>query len=135
MSVAYLTGVLDDGTDYQDPAVPLNPRTALELTQGCSTTVRMTVINPGGVPISQVGTLLLTIKKRPQDYPALASIIGAWTPQNGPGTCEFTIGPTTLAGQEWGLYCYDVRLSQAGAQNLIMPTSPCRLAPAVSEGL
>jgi hypothetical protein len=133
MSVAYLTGVLDDGTDYLDPAVPLNPRTTLELTQGVSTTVRMTIINPGGVPVAANGTLRLTIKKRPQDVPAIASIIGAWAPQNGPGACEFAIGPTTLAGQDWGLYCYDVRLTQAGVQNLVMPTSPCRLAPAVSE--
>lgn len=133
MAVVYITGVLDDGTTVQDPAVPTNPRVALSLTQGCSTTLRLSIVNPAGVPVPSTGTLVLTVKKRPQDYPPLATIAGAWDTSAGAGIAQFDIAPTTLQGSEWGRYCYDIRLSQGpGTQNLVIPTSPLLLLPAVS---
>jgi len=134
MAVIYLTGVLEDGTTVRSPAVPSNPRVALELTQDCSATLRLTVVNPAGVPVPSTGTLALTIKKRPQDIPAVAIISGAWDGSAGPGVAQFDIPPSALHGYEWGRYCYDIRLSQgAGTQNLVIPTSPLQLLPAVSS--
>ena len=136
MAVIYLTGVLEDGTRRDEMLVPANPRTTLELTQDCSTTIRLTVVNPAGVPVPSTGTLLLTIKKRPQDQPAIVAISGAWDGSSGPGIAQFDITPNALHGYEWGRYCYDIRLSQgAGTQNLVMPTSPVLLMPAVSASL
>lgn len=132
MAVIYLTGVLEDGTTVRDPAVPVNPRVALELTQECSARIRLTVTNPAGVPVPSSGSLILTVKKRPQDIPALATVSGSWDGSFGPGVAQFDVSPTTLRGLEWGRYCYDIRLSQGGTQNLVIPTSPLQLLPAVS---
>lgn len=132
MAVVYLTGVLEDGTTVRSPAVPTNPRVALELTQDCSATLRLTVVNPAGVPVPSTGTLIFTVKKRPQDQPPLLSLTGQWDGSGGPGIAQFDIAPTALHGCEWGRYCYDIRLSQAGTQNLLIPTSPLLLLPAVS---
>lgn len=131
MAVIYLTGVLDDGVTVRDPAVPVNPRVLLEITQECSARVVVRVVNPGGVPIPTqgAGTFLLTVKKRPQDLPALATLTGTTGPEN---VVEFTFAASTLRGVPWGRYCYDIRLSQGAEQNLLIPTSPLQLLPAVS---
>jgi hypothetical protein len=130
MALVYILGVLDDGTKLA-PWVPENPRMALQVTQEVSTVVHMEVVNRAGVPMptTEGATYTLTMKKRPQDIPALITVTG--TPK-GPNIVEFAFAPSTARNLEWGRYCYDIRMAQGGEANLLIPTSPFLLQPAVS---
>lgn len=131
MAVVNLIGVLEDGTRLV-PGVPENPRAALQITQDSATIVRVSITNPAGVPVDSTGTLTLTVKKRPQDIPALLQVAGTWATTLGQGIAEFGFATTALRHVEWGRYCYDVRLAVGGDSNLVIPTSPLLLQPAVS---
>lgn len=131
MAVAYLTGVLEDGTPLAD-GVPANPRAELRVPQGGTLQVFLRATSRGGVPVSpDAGTLTLTVKKQPGNQPPLAQLAGTWVPFTGPGVAVFTFTPSTLPGVEWGRYVYDVRLTNGGTVNFLVPASPLILQPAV----
>lgn len=131
MAVLYLAGVLFDGSPSTDPAVPLNPRMALEIIQGTSNQIVCRITNPAGVPAVPVGDLMLTVKQKPGDESALAALDGTWTPLLGPGTAVFSWTPTTMGYSPWGRYVYDVKLVNGDDVSVIIPASSFHLAPAV----
>lgn len=131
MAVIYLTGVYEDGVTPRAPWVPENVRQELALTQATSNQIIIQVSNPGGVPVAALGELILTVKQKPQDEPALARLVGTWTPMLGAGTAMFTWPRLTMDGQPWGRYVYDVKWVNGSEVNVVIPASPFRLAPAV----
>lgn len=131
MAVLYLTGVLQDGSPANDPAVPVNPRMCLEAIQGTSNQIVCRIVTPSGNPVAPVGTLTLTVKQKPGDEMSLASLEGVWTPLLGPGTAIFSWASTTMRTLPWGWYTYDVKLTNGTDVNVVLPLSPFRLAPAV----
>lgn len=130
MAVIYLTGVVEDGTSLA-ASVPANPRVELALTQGSSNQVVMRVVTSGGVPVPPVGVLTLTVAQKPGDFPPLAQLTGTWTPMLGPGTAVFGWAKSTMLGNAWGRYLYDVRLSNGEEMSFVVPSSPFRLMPAI----
>ena len=131
MATLYLTGVLEDGTTHRSPSVPENPRVELSIIQHSSAEVIVRIVNPAGTPVDSTGTATLTIKQKPQDGETLASLVGAWATDLGPGVARFTWLPTTMNYNPWGRYIYDVKLVVGSAVNYVVPASPFRLAPAV----
>lgn len=128
MAVAYLTGVLENGTQPRPSTTPVNDRQMLSVTQGASTQVRVRVTDAAGVPITE-GTLTLIVGRAPGDV--LSGLTGQWAPLLGVGVAVFTILPGTFVNLTWGRYIYDVRLQRAGAIDFIVPASPLILQPAV----
>lgn len=131
MAVLYLTGVLFDGSPAIDPSVPHNPRMELEIIQGTSNQIVCRITNPTGDPVAPVGDVILAVKQKPGDEPALAYLEGTWTPMLGPGTAVLSWPATTMRFQAWGRYVYDVRLVNGSEVNMLIPASPFRLSPAV----
>ena len=131
MAVLYLWGVLEDGTTIRSPAVPANPRAELSIIQHSSAEVVLRITNPAGLPVDSTGTVMLTIKQKPQDGETLASLTGAWAPELGPGVARFTWLPATMNYNPWGRYIYDIKLTVGSEVNYVVPASPFRLAPAV----
>ena len=129
MAVLYLTGVLEDGTTERSPLVPPNPRTALEINQHSTAQIVVRITNPANIPIPSEGTLVLAVKQKPQDEPALAQLTGTWTPLLGPGVAMFSWPKTTMQTMPWGKYVYDVKLTKDGEVNVVVPLSPLHLAP------
>ncbi len=66
MAVLYLSGVLEDGSN-RSPLVPVNPRAELEVIQHTSAQIIVRVTDPANMPISSTGTMVLTVKQKPQD--------------------------------------------------------------------
>lgn len=130
MAVTYLTGVVEDGSE-RAIWVPANPRVELSAIQGTTNQFVIQVVSPGGVPVPAVGELILTIKQKPQDEPALARLVGTWTPMLGAGTAILSWASTTMRDNPWGRYVYDVRLVNGSDVQVVIPASPFRLAPAV----
>lgn len=128
MAVAYLTGVLEDGTQPRPRTLPTNNRQTLTVTQGQTTQVIVTVTTSAGVPVT-TGAVTLAIGRAPGDV--LVGLTGQWAPLLGAGTAVFTIHAGTLVNLPWGRYIYDVALDQSGVRNWIVPASPLVLAPAV----
>lgn len=131
MAVLYLSGVLEDGVTVRDPSVPINPRQSLEIIQHTTNQIVIQVTNPGGVPLPAVGELILTVKQKPQDEPALARLVGTWTPMLGAGKAIFSWTILTMRDVPWGWYTYDVRLVNGAEVNIVIPASPFRLSPTV----
>lgn len=131
MAVLYLIGVLEDGVTPRSPEVPENVRQELAITQATTAQVILAAMNPGGVPLPPVGELILTVKQKPQDEPALARLVGTWTPMLGAGKAIFSWTTSTMAGLPWGRYVYDVKLVNGPEVDVLVPASPFRLAPAV----
>ena len=131
MAVIYMTGVLEDGTTPRAAWLPVNTRAELALIQATSSQLVIQVTNPGGVPVPAVGELILTIKQKPQDEPALVRLVATWTPMLGAGTAIFSWTSTTMRDSAWGRYVYDVRLVNGSEVNMVIPASPFRLEPAV----
>lgn len=131
MAVIYLTGVYEDGVTPRAPWVPENVRQELALTQATSNQIIVQVTNPGGVPVTALGELILTVKQKPQDEPALARLVGTWTPMLGAGVALFSWTRLTMDGQAWGRYVYDVKWVNGSEVNVVVPASPFRLVPAV----
>ena len=129
----FLVGVLEDGTTVRDPLVPENPRQSLAFPQSETVRLVVRVTNPAGVPVPAEGTAVLTVKKRPQDYPPLASLTGTWDSSLGSGVLRFDVASTTFRGVEFGRYVYDVVVTSAlGARATVIPASPRTLLAAVS---
>lgn len=131
MAVLYLLGVLEDGVTPRSPEVPPNVRQELMITQASTAQVILAAMNPGGVPLPPVGELILTVKQKPQDEPALARLVGTWTPMLGAGKAIFSWTRTTMSGLPWGRYVYDVKLVNGTEVDILVPASPFVLAPAV----
>lgn len=131
MAVMYLLGVLEDGVTERAFGVPVNTRQELSIIQATSAQIVLNAVNPAGVALPAVGDLVLTIKQKPQDEPALARLEGTWTPMLGAGKAIFSWSRTTMAGLPWGRYVYDVRLVNGEEVNMLIPASPFILAPAV----
>lgn len=131
MAVLYLTGVLEDGNTERAPEVPVNPRQSLDVIQRTTNQIVLYATNPAGMPIPATGDLILTVKQKPQDEPALARLVGTWTPMLGAGKAIFSWTTATMADQPWGRYVYDVRLVNGSEVNMLIPASPFILSPAV----
>lgn len=131
MAVFYLAGVLEDGTTPRSPLVPVNPRAELEIIQHSSAQIIVRITNPANVPIPSTGTVVLTVKQKPQDGEALAQLTGTWVLSLGPGVAMFSWTPATMATPPWGRYAYDVKLTVGSEVNYVVPVSPFRLAPAL----
>ena len=131
MSVHYLSGVLEDGITSRSPLVPVNPRTSLEIIQHSSAQIIVRITNPANVPVPSTGAVVLTVKQKPQDEPALAQLAGVWTPLLGPGVAIFSWPKTTMQTVPWGRYAYDVKLTVGTDVNVVVPLSPLHLAPAL----
>lgn len=131
MSVVHLIGVLEDGTKPIDPSVPENPRVELALTKGTSAQIVLRAVTRSGLPVVPVGTMTLTVKQKPEDYPALAQLTGTWTPMLGAGTAVFTWTTSNMRDWAWGRYVYDVKLENGSEVDVLIPASPFRLMPAV----
>jgi hypothetical protein len=128
-----LVGVFEDGTTVRDPLVPENPRQSLAFPQSETVRVIVRVTNPAGVPVPPDGTPVLTVKKRPQDFPPLASLTGTWDSSLGSGVIRFDVASTTFRGVEFGRYVYDVVITGAlGERATVIPSSPLTLLAAVS---
>jgi hypothetical protein len=131
MAVLYLSGVLEDGTTPRSPLVPVNPRTELEIIQHSSAQIIVRITNPANVPVPSTGTVVLTVKQKPQDGEALAQLAGTWVPSLGPGVALFSWTPATMSTPPWGRYTYDIKLTVGTEVNYIVPASPFRLSPAL----
>lgn len=131
MAVIHLIGVLEDGTKPIDPSVPENPRVELAITKGTSTQLVLKAVTRSGVPLAPVGTMILTVKQKPEDAPALAQLTGTWTPMLGAGTAVFAWATSNMRDYAWGRYVYDVRLENGSEVNVLIPASPFRLTPMV----
>lgn len=127
MAMAFLTGVLEDGST-RGRMTPDNVRQTLAVTQGATTQVVVKIINAAGVPVTS-GDLALRVGRSPDDL--LTTLTGAWAPQLGAGTAIFTFQPITLSDVLWGRYVYDVRLIRSGAVDFVIPASPLVLQPAI----
>ena len=130
MAVLYLSGVLEDGTT-RSPLVPVNPRAELEIIQHTSAQIIVRVTDPANIPIPSTGTMVLTVKQKPQDEHTLAQLTGSWYPLLGPGVAMFSWVKTTMNNNPWGRYIYDVKLTVGSEVNVVIPASPFRLAPAL----
>lgn len=130
MAVLYLTGVLEDGSP-RSPSVPVNPRAALSIIHRSRAQVVIRITTSAGVPIPSEGSLVLTIKQKPQDAETLAQLVGTWTPDLGLGVAMFSWTPTTMNYSPWGRYVYDVKLTNGDAVDFVVPASPFRLEPAL----
>lgn len=119
-----LTGVLDDGTPYV-AGVPTNPRRAVTVVRGEDTTLQVRVVTPQGAAVdtSSPAVLVLTVKKRPQDYVAVATVTGTVAA----GVASFALTPAAFKNELPGLFCYDVWLTKAGARSAVVPLSPLHL--------
>ena len=127
-----LTGVVEDGSE-RDPSIPQNQTQSLAFPQGETLRVVVRITNPAGVPVPSEGTPTLTVKKRPQDYPPIVTLLGEWDALQGAGVAAFDVSSTTFRGVEFGRYVYDVVLvGGAGERTTAVPTSPLSLLAAVS---
>lgn len=131
MSVIHLIGVLEDGTKPIDPSVPENPRVELAIIKGTSCQIVLKAVTRSGVPVAPVGTMTLTVKQKPEDMPALAQLVGTWTPMLGAGTAVFTWAASAMRDYAWGRYVYDVKLANGAEVDVLIPASPFRLMAAV----
>lgn len=128
--VVYLKGLLNDGSN-PSPAHPVDPNTrqTLAFPQGGSVVVELKVVTPADFPIPQVGTLVLTAKKQPQQIPPFFTVYGDWAIAQ-PGTAMFRIRPADTRLMEFGRYCYDVWLVQDdGSRNQVVALSPLIIEP------
>lgn len=130
MAVLYLSGVLENGIT-RSPLVPTNSRMELEIIQHTTAQIIVRVTDPANMPIDSTGTLVLTVKQKPQDEMPLAQLTGSWYPLLGPGVAMFSWAKTTMNTLPWGRYIYDVKLTVGAEVNVVIPASPFRLAPAL----
>lgn len=130
MAVLYLSGVLENGIT-RSPLVPVNSRMELEIIQHSSAQIIVRVTDPANMPIDSTGTLVLTVKQKPQDEMPLAQLTGSWYPLLGLGVAMFSWAKTTMNTLPWGRYIYDVKLTVGAEVNVVIPASPFRLAPAL----
>jgi hypothetical protein len=127
-----LTGVVEDGTE-RAPSVAQNQTQSLAFPQSETVRVLVRITNPAGVPVPAEGTPTLTVKKRPQDFPPIATLTGSWDALAGAGVAAFNVASTTFRGVEFGHYAYDVVIvGGAGERTTAVPTSPFTLLAAVS---
>ena len=125
-------GVLVDGSTLAS-GVPANPRKALSFPSGSDATLRFSLVNSAGVPVSLIGgTLTFTLKKRYTDYDALISRNG--TPDLlSTGVATFRFVPSDTKNLFAGAYSYDIWFTDAlGNRSAVVPTSPFMLEPAVT---
>jgi len=124
-----LIGILEDGSPPVLGQQPLDPRTTIRWTRGENVTINLTVKNTAGqeVSLAQPGpppadqtSLLLTVKKRPQDSKVFDKT----------GTLGvFTITPADTKNMEPGRYVFDIWLTKGGKRDPVVPLSTLLLEP------
>ena len=127
-----LTGIVQDGAPYA-PGVPTNNRKTLAFPRSASVTVRLTVVNPSGVPFDvSHWTGVLTAKRAPEDALAFLSKGGDPVPLLGTNVIEFNILPGETASPAFARRSvYDIWLVQGDDSIQVMPASPFILEPTV----
>ena len=136
-----LTGVLELGGP-RGAFVPVNPCKTLTLPRGSSVTIRFTLLTSPGAPYRfdpLTDALVLSVKRRPFDVPALLALTGVFVPEDGDGRVDFTIAAADWRkldiANEAGQFLYDIWLSNSGThdRNAVMPTSPFVVTPSVTD--
>ena len=123
MALVRLIGVVEDGTTRR-AGVPVNPRTTLKTSKGQDFQIEVTVVTSGGNQVSLAGTTpTLTIKKRPQDDPALLKYTNGDIVGN---VVTFTL-PSVDSKRKLdppGQYVYDVWITLDSKLEPVVPLSP-----------
>lgn len=127
--IIHLSGLLDDGAPLA-AGVAANPRRAVSVVRGQDVTIAVTVTTPQGEPVdvSSPAALVLTVKKRPQDYQAVATKAATVAA----GVASFALTPADFKNESPGLFVYDVWLTKSGARNPVVPLSPLHLEAAAT---
>lgn len=128
--VVELQGVLVDGTNPDIVAVPPNTRQLLTFAKGESVTVRVKIVTSADFPAASSGTVVMTVKKQPQQIPPIFTATGAWSATE-PGVAILEVTPANTRLMEFGWYCYDIwLLRDAGARrDQIVAVSPLVIQP------
>lgn len=131
MSTLAIIGVLQNG-ERRAPLVPANPRQALRLIRGETSTVRIAVVTPAGTPVDlSGGTLTLTVKPHSDDT-EVSFQVAATLSNAVAGLASFAVSSTAFQYVSPGRYVYDVWLTAAGgARSALVPLSPLALEPSV----
>lgn len=132
--VIRLTGIIEDGSPAAE-WVPHDPRAAIEIPAGISTTIILRLVTRGGVPVRLAGgeSLVLTAREstiRPSvGYFALSAIAST---DEGAGVYVFTVpySATQYLGGKRGVY--DVRLLRSGFADEVIPTSALYISGAAA---
>jgi len=96
--------------------------------------INLTVVRPNGTPVPLAGgSLVMTIKQRPQDTPAKASIPGVLAPAVGPNAASFTLPSSASKTWQAGRYLYDVVFTDgSGIRDAVIPLSALLMEASVT---
>jgi hypothetical protein len=133
MAAVWLVGLLSDGSNPA-PGIPLDPRTPIRTQLGGTLYINLQVYRPNGtqVPLSG-GSLVLTIKPRPQNVPATITLTGTLQPQVAQNAVQFKLTSAASKTLQPGRYLYDVVFQDAaGNRDAVIPLSAFYFEAAVT---